>query len=894
MNKLLVPLLVFFGMAPSMAQMTHRGENGYPFVKNFEANQYKAHAQNFAITSDKQGIMYFGNFAGILQFDGEFWRLIPTAKTTRVTSLATDSLGTVYVGARGEIGMLDTDKQGEPFFKSLTDSTNKDLGFLDVLQIFPAPGIIYFITKKYIWMLKHGKIERFSPENEIIAGFYLNNTLFLQIKSVGLVRYDDGRLTLVPDGEIFAGAIEIKALLPFPSNQILIASGTQGLYIMGTSGIKPFATQADDSFRESLITSGVRLNDDTYAFGTSRQGVIILNPEGSVKQIIDKKADLYDQNVQALYADNNQILWTALNNGIAMIEIPAPLSYFDDKCGLNGSVNHILRFKGRLYVSTYQGLFWFDEKAFSYKAVPQIITACWGVVPFDNELLAATSQGIFSVSEQKVRLIKEGFTMALVRSKIDPSLLFCGEMGGFSTLQNRNGKWIKQQVDVSGEEVNDLQEDSCGAIWGATLTKGVFRYMIGSQTAEYFNKTSGLPESAGSTINILDGTVTVATRQGLFLFHDKTHSFRKINLFGNDSGNADQWFSIVAETKTGDLWVNAGDETQLTYLAKHGNGFQKNQSPFLPVADRVIWAIYPEQDGVAWFGGPDGLIKYDPSVKSRKLAPWPTLIRRVITHSDSLVSSGSAGQAILPFHDNSLRFEFSCPFYSVLGENQYQYLLEGFDETWSDWSTQSHKEYTNLPKGNFIFHVRARNVYDLTSREATFQFRVLFPWYTTVWAFIIYFLLAAGLIYLIVVIRNRQLLKEKRVLEQKISERTAEVVQQKEEIEKQSEELANKNDELEKINIVVKAINSEINFLNLLQSLLEKTRMIKSVDKSTALVFDKVLNAFKFKASFGWDINRLDSVKLSLGQAEKRYLKNAEEIYEDIFLKTDFSSWEDI
>jgi len=70
--------------------------------------------------------------------------------------------------------------------------------------------------------------------------------------------------------------------------------------------------------------------------------------------------------------------------------------------------------------------------------------------------------------------------------------------------------------------------------------------------------------------------------------------------------------------------------------------------------------------------------------------------------------------------------------------------------------------------------------------------------------------------------------------------------------------------------------------------------MIKSVDKSTALVYDKNINAFRFKASFGWDVKALEPVTLNLAQAEKRYLKDSEEIYEDIFLKTDFKSIENI
>ena len=894
MNKLLIPLLFYFHVGLCMAQTGQQGENGHPFVKNFDANQYKAHAQNFAVARDHNGIMYFGNFAGILQYDGEFWKLIPTEKTTRVTALATDSAGRVYVGARGELGMLVPDNEGSMIFSSLMNRSKEELGFLDVFRIFPTRDGICFLTKKKIFIRNEGIMETFNPGDEIIAGFYLNNRLYLQLKSKGLALFANRRLVPIPGGDFFAGAIEIKSMLPYTHNEILIASGTQGLYLMDSTGIKQFKTNADDSFRKSVITSGAVLKDSTYAFGTSRQGIIILYPTGSIKLVIDKKANLLDQNVQELFADENNILWAALNNGISMIEIPAPLNYFDDNSGLNGSVNHIIRFKGQLYVSTYQGLFWYDRNNLGFKSFPQIITACWGVVPFGDELLAATSQGIFSIRGNNVHLIKDGFTMSLIQSTLDPSLFLTGEMGGFFSLKNKNGSWTLQLIDASEEEITDLQEDSTGAIWAATLTKGVFRYTIGSKAPEYFNETSGLPETAGSSINILNGKVTVSTRQGVYLFDDKTRSFHKLYLTENDTTNEGQWYSFITETKDGNLWVNAGDETQLTLLKKQGKWYQREQTPFLPIDDWVIWAMYPEDDGASWFGGPNGLLKYDPSVKLQNLDPWPTLVRQVTTKDDSVLFSGLAGQTILPYKYNSLRFEFSAPFYSALGENQYRYLLEGFEETYSDWSAQSHKEYTNLPKGDYIFRVHARNVYNRISKEATFSFRILAPWYSTWWAFLLYTILAGGLMYLILILRNRQLLKEKKALEQKISERTAEVVQQKEEIEKQSEELANKNDELEKINIVVKAINSEINFANLLQSLLEKTRMIKSVDKSTALVFDKTLNTFKFKASFGWDINKLEEVTLSLAQAEKRYLKNAEEIFEDIFLKTDFSSLDDI
>ncbi len=904
MNKLVIPFFLFFFAGIIMGQTTHETEHGFPFIKNFSAADYKAHAQNFAIVRDRDGILYFGNFAGVLQYDGEFWRLIPTEKTTKVSALGIDSSGKVYVGALGEIGTLESDTHGKLSFKSLIASAGAKVpSFQDVMQIFPTQDGVYFITERIVFLWHNGKLDYWKPEYQIISGFYVYQTLYLQVKDKGLMIFRNGILNPVANGGFVSDAVEIKAMLPYPGNQVLIATGTQGLYLFDSTGMRDFITQSDDLFMKNLITCGVSLSDGSYAIGTSRMGVFVIETDGKVRQIIDKKASLRNENVQALFADDNNMLWAALNNGIAMIEIPSPLTFFDEKSGLNGAVNHILRHNNTLYVSTYQGLFYYDEKSFGFQSVPEIITASWSVAPFGHNLLAATSQGVFLVSDHHAKLVREGFILSLVCSRSDNPVVYLGEMGGLYSMQNLNGQWKSRKLSGSEEEINDLLQDSGGNIWGSTLTKGIFRYAPVTDTLEFFTQSAGLPETIGSTINIIWGKISVSTREGVFLFDDASHSFNRITLVKKDTAADNHWLSMITSDNRGDLWVNSGDETHVMLLKKKGGTFEPFQTPFLPIADYVICAIAPEPDGVTWFGGPEGLIRYNPAVKTLKPDPYPTLIRQITTHNDSIIIAGNICTTnglpppditIFRYQDNSLRFEFSAPFYSPKGENQYQYLLEGFEETWSDWTSQTHKEYTNLPKGTFTFHVKARNIYGKIAREATFSFRILSPMYTTIWAYMIYFFLAAGLIYLIVIVRNRQLLKEKHILEQRIADRTAEVVQQKEEIEMQSEELANKNDELEKINTTVKSINSEINFENLLQSLLEKMKVIRSVEKSTALVFDKNIDAFKFKASFGRELRQLADVKLSLNEAEKRYLKNAEEVYEDIFLKTDFTGWDGI
>ncbi len=73
------------------------------------------------------------------------------------------------------------------------------------------------------------------------------------------------------------------------------------------------------------------------------------------------------------------------------------------------------------------------------------------------------------------------------------------------------------------------------------------------------------------------------------------------------------------------------------------------------------------------------------------------------------------------------------------------------------------------------------------------------PWYSTYLAFVVYILTLGFIIYLIIRWRSRQLIREKKILEDKVVERTAEVVKQKEEIEQKSEELEMKNLELKRL-----------------------------------------------------------------------------------------------
>ena len=66
----------------------------------------------------------------------------------------------------------------------------------------------------------------------------------------------------------------------------------------------------------------------------------------------------------------------------------------------------------------------------------------------------------------------------------------------------------------------------------------------------------------------------------------------------------------------------------------------------------------------------------------------------------AVIFDGTAGAAsrppVLPYSQNALRFEYALPRFDAYRDNRYQSRLVGLDQTWSDWSAESYRDFTSL------------------------------------------------------------------------------------------------------------------------------------------------------------------------------------------------------
>ncbi len=791
---------------PDLLSRPGHAEIGRPFLTYFSPQLYGAAAQVWSFAQDDRGILYVGNGGGLLEYDGAKWRLIRTPGDVIVRDVARGEDGRIYVGAVGNFGFLAPDGNGQLGFVSLLDHVKKeDREFQDVYSINATRDGIYFLSRERLFRFSRTaapgsgeneagptagtwNVRVWKPQARFRGAFNVYGTYYVRETGVGLLRMAGDKLELVPGSEMFAND-GVRMMLPYSGagereKKILVASGTQGLFLMDGSSFVPFRTEADSLLRRLAPSRGAVLQDGTFGFGTAGGGFVIVDRNGLMRGYLDRSSGLPVDGVLNVFVDRTGTVWLGLQSGICKIEVPSPLSRFDASSGLSGAVNDIVRHKGVLYLATIQGIYYLDRESSSFRLISGLpggtANSAWCLLPVGDTLLAALTTGIFRIDGTVASPVKQdlsgSYSPFILRGSLkDRNRVFVGLIDGLASMRlDPSGRWIDEGRIAELPVIRNIVESEPDTLWLGTESSGILRVHLAAGSIrnpkiERFGRAQGLPGDGGASVHIVAGRLVFTMKQGVRAFDEHSGRFVPFPMFDVVSFGGSPEEHCVEEDRNGNIWINFGKETAL--LRRQADGIYKaDKSPVQRFADSAAMNIYPEPDGIVWFGLSDGLVRYDPSIAKNYEADYPTLIRRVIVGEKTLIYGGAFGPTgpdrirDLAYRDNALRFEFAATSYDNPTENHYQSMLEGFDEEWSDWSSDNKRDYTNLPPGDFRFRVRARNLYLYQSSEAFYQFTILPPWYRTWWAFASYaFLLVAGLFAADRFQRRRLILKEREI-----------------------------------------------------------------------------------------------------------------------------------
>lgn len=211
----------------------------------------------------------------------------------------------------------------------------------------------------------------------------------------------------------------------------------------------------------------------------------------------------------------------------------------------------------------------------------------------------------------------------------------------------------------------------------------------------------------------------------------------------------------MTEDKAGNLWL--ATESGLSCLDKGTRQF-RNYDIYdgLPDTKFSESTVFRSQSGDMFFGCTEGYISFDPSkIANRKVSANMVLTNLQLYNNDVIpgVPESPLSQALnstdrirLAYDQNVINIDYSVLDYRAVHKIQYAYILKGYDKGWHYVKNQKKATYTNLPPGEYEFIVKSVNK-DLFHNVAQKSIKITIlppPWFT-IWAYLLYILLAVGL-----------------------------------------------------------------------------------------------------------------------------------------------------
>ncbi|MBC6109618.1 triple tyrosine motif-containing protein [Pedobacter fastidiosus] len=798
---------------------------GVPYIENYPKAVYASGNQNWSIAKDQNGVMYFGNAEGLLTFDGRYWQKYKMPNRQIVRSVATDNKGRIYTGSFGEFGYWAI-KDNKLAYNSLTNLLPKGVTVTDeVWKIYVDKDRVIFQSFSRIFIYKNNKIEIVKSPSSFLFLHKVYNRYFIEVLDKGLFELKGNKLEFVPKSDKL-GKEGILSILPYKNGGFIIGTSKNGLFVYDGKDFLALNTPANNYLKTYQLNNGVSLLGKYYAYGTILNGLIIIDEDGRIVQKINKSSGLQNNTVLSLYADNEQNLWTGLDNGIDRIELNSPLYFYFDKTGQFGTVYSSIIFNGKIYLGTNQGLFyseWAPNKellSFNFKLIPNSQGQVWELVIIDNELICGHNNGTFKVLGDKIEWVSHssgGWTIKKLNSS--PNNLIQGTYTGLALFSKSPASGLKFITKIGGFDAPSryVEQDNKGDVWVAHAYKGLYKLTLSPDytkvtSTKYFDEKNGLPGNYNINIFNLENKIVFSSDAGFYTYDELSNKFTKYEVLNKKLGSFSTSNKIIG---AGDkkYWFIDHGKTALVNFAEPGKiDIDSNQFSLL---DGRMVQYYENisriSSSIYLISVDDGFVIYNTSqnatLPNHKLPS--VLIRRVDDITDkyfTISETGNSGdQTEIRYSRNNIRISFALPYYRQ-AKVKYQYYLEGYSKDWSDWSYATQKDFTNLSSGNYKFKVRAKTDDSSISEVTTYEFTILRPWYLNNWAILFYLIFAVVALIMGKKIYERKLQKDSQKISDRLKTEQDEILKQEAEAnerqihklqtEKLQAELASKNREL--------------------------------------------------------------------------------------------------
>lgn len=842
-------------------------------VTAYTRPEYAAGTQNWAMVVDPNGRLYAANNEGLLIYNGTNWQLYPVPNKTILRSIAFGPGGKLYAGAQDELGYYAPDHAGRLAYTSLKKLLPQpDISFADIWDIEVAGQEIFFRATDKIIRLLDGKMLVYTSPASWIALSKYNGRALAQDKQKGLLIFQNGQWqTLVGQNNLPAGFI-VTDIIKYNEDTALVSTSNNGLFLLWQDKLQPFILKKNTTERH--FTSLAALGDGRFLAGTYSNGVYQINRNGDVLENITDKNGLQNNTVRCIYAGEGGNVWIGLDNGVAFMNVDDAIKHINPPAFNNGSGYGARVLNGELYFALSTGLQWLplsntaDLSAVAGEPKTILDGLTWNVSVINNQLLTGRDDGFWKISNHQAAQVSAapGYWTYQPVTATASRQIAAGNYTGIHLFEEMNGNYADAGAIQNFNESSRYVETDGNNIWVSHPYRGVFKIDLRNKSVTKFSKANGLPADLDNHVFKIKNQVVFATPKGIYEYNatenKMTPSPKYAELFGQMP------LRYLKEDEKGNTWFVQDKMIGVADFSK-----SKPAIHFIPeLKNRILSGfenIYPYNTENILVGSEKGFYHINYEKYRQKIQPLTAYITlvQIIGNGDSVLNGGygfkndKEREIAVPYKWNSLHFSFATSAFGSQPGIEFSCWLEGFDATWSHWSTQHEKDYTNLPEGNYTFHVKSRNSPSNESGDYTYSFSISPPWFRSVWAYLFYVIAAAAFLYALYKFqdkKNRRKQEERRRADQeKFEEEQRQLTYQHQlELEKTEKELIRlKNEKLE---AEIEHKNAELasTAMNLVQ---KKEFMLKLTDELSKLSKGKEMV----------ETSELKKIIRSLGSEEK-------------------------
>lgn len=729
-----------------------------PQVINYSVGNYKAGNQNWAVAQASNGFMYFGNNRGLLQFDGIRWSLykLPNSIVVRSVYIAQD--GRIYVGSFEEFGYFEKDERNQLVYHSLKELV-KGYQFRndDIWSINEHQGNIYFQSFTSFFVYNGKEVQKGVSERPPLYFFSLNGKLYAQFIEGGFNRLgEEGFEELIAREQI--GGDDIVSVLPF-DDKLLLLTATSGLYLYSDGQVEPWQIPASELLKAGIANRATMMKDSSYVVGTISDGLVAFSKQGETLWHINRENHLLNNTILGLYTDEADNLWVAMDNGIAHIQVSSSLYFYEPMEAQIGMVHDMAINKDGIYLASNQGVYFLSNMHEQPRLVPGSKEQTWYITEAGNQLIAGHNKGTLLVENLQAKRIagpSSGGTALRKCMLHGKEVMLQVSYNAISIFtRDASGHWVFSH-NVSGFDnlIKSFEVDPAGNIWASHMYKGIYRIMLDEslervKETEYIGKLD--PANQEGMINVmkLRGRIVLTDGKKFYTYEDLSRRIVPYEILNKDFPEMSDTYRIVSLNNDLYWFIRNTEYVQLGYEA--GKFVTKVRIPFTLFDNPTIedrGNIYIGPDGASYFCLNGGIARYN----QKQIAPDTTQVPlslssvRVYNRHDNMYQqlpckevAASAAEA-LSYLYNNITFEFSYPDYSGR-HSRILYKLEGFDNEWTEGSADFTKSYSNLPYGDFKMHAMIDDGSGNEMSTLTYAFTVGRPFYRSLFAFIVYFVL---------------------------------------------------------------------------------------------------------------------------------------------------------